>query len=233
MSNSSIVLLYDKILDNKLTIKLINFGTVALFIDYFVSLFKLAWPHILQYEYQPLLWKMEADGEHHVIDILALIGLYGSLTISFKKAGIKMWGLFALYFWYVLVSFHEEAWYISYAIAYSNMALPMFEHASLWIPDFLVIITFFIFYKITSKSDKANIRFNIPYKFFIVLSITYIIWILIGFPVTVDFFGYTAYYYSNFVNALEIFVWIISIIAFKTSFKVWNPTFKPIGVNKS
>ena len=234
--------IYSKILDNSLTLKLINFGTIALFLDYWISLIQLSWLSITANLYNPLLWKMEANGEHHVIDIIFLLGMYMILAWRFHKLNIKVWGLFALYFWYVCISFHETAWWTSYLISHTYFATQWIYHSSLWLPDGVTIASFFIFYKIIQNKNKQNkplnITWNLPYKFLLFLCIIFSIWIALGFPVTVDYYGWTIYYFNTPINGFEILVWASTITIFLLSLKVVKPELvvqsdlnKPKGVN--
>jgi hypothetical protein len=221
---------YNRILEDRFTLKLINFGTVALFLDYWIGLFSIAWPSITANIWNPLLWKMENNGEHHVLDMIPILFMYMFFAWKFNRLNIKVWGLFALYFWYVVVSFHEISWWISYLIVNSYFIVPFLEKSGLWIPDTVMVISFFVFYKITrnkTMQDKARITWNIPYRYFAFLVAIYTIWILFQFPVTVNYYGHTIYYFNNIVNLWEIVVWISTIFVFLRTFIVFKP--KPFG----
>lgn len=228
MSINKLIFYYNRILDYKWTVKLINYGTIALILDYTISTINYGRESIFTNPYNPLLWKMlNQTGEHHVCDLLAVWFLYCVLCYHIHKIGFRLYGLISFYFMYSVISWHELLWWLSYTISHIIYHIPFqmtwITYGSFWIGDLIVVSSFIYFYK-TTHNGKL-IKFNFPKIYIILLVSIYIFWILIGFPVTIDYLGKTAWYLNLYVNFYEMVIsWITPIFVFIKTFHVINPS---------
>ncbi len=97
-----------------------------------------------------------------------------------------------------LIAFHELTWYVIYPFFYGLS----FNDFVYYLP-FQIVLFSFVYV------DLKYIHFKgIKVAFLIVLAI-YALWVFTGFPVTLDYSGKTAWYYSPYVNNIEILSWVL------------------------
>lgn len=198
-----------KYLDRISTVKLINIGAIALYIDFQID----SITSLINTNQSILLWKITKTGEHHLLDFTAIILSFFILCIIFYKnpnPKIKrIFALFAFFTNYTLVGLHESAWYIGYYI--SSLIYGYYVNP-LWIIDsrlpfyIILIISYLLF------ARKGLVVF--PKRTLVLLTIFYMFWISIGFPVTIDYYGHTLFYSNIDVNLIEQVSWFIPIFAF-------------------
>lgn len=224
---SSLVKRYNSILDNKNIVKLLNYGSIALVLDYTILTINLGRESIFTNPTNPLLWKvLNETGEHHVLTLLAVWFLYSYLCYHIHKIKFRLYGIISFYFMYSVISWHELLWWFSYAISHIIYHIPFqmtwITYGAFWMGDLIVVLSFIYFYKRTRHGTL--IRFNFPRIYIVVLVCIYIFWILIRFPITIDYTGKTAWYFNDYVNFYEIVSWISSVLVFGVEFQVINPS---------
>lgn len=191
-------------MDNKWIIKIINYGAIALYLDF--NIYSLL--HVEFIDSNPLLWKVIA-GEHHVIDFFGILFCFFVLLPMFYKnpKTRKIYALIAFFTNYFLISFHEMLWYATFYAEhlFTNTYFnpDWFTHGKSFYAYIVIITAFFIL------SNRG--AYKLPIRMILVLGIYYLFWLGLGFPVTVDYNGFTPYYFNLDVNILEIVSWIIPI----------------------
>ena len=195
-----------KLLDNKWFIKLINYGAIALYIDFnIVSITSLQFTGN-----SILLWKITGNGEHHFIDFTAIILSFFVLCIVFYKSKDtrKVYALIAFFTNYFILAYHELLWFGFYAISRT------LSH-TYYNPQWIIQGNSFIAYVIAFITFIAFARYKkwkLPIRSMIILLVYYVFWLSIGFPVTIDYIqGHTIFYPSLYVNIVEIMSWLVAI----------------------
>lgn len=199
----------NQLLDSKYFLKVINIGAIALYIDFQIGTFTSA----INTNESIIFWKVTNTGEHHVLDFLGIIISFFVLCVIFYKYPNikvkKIFGVMAFFTNYTLIGLHESAWYIDYYISgilYSYYVNPLWIVESR-LPFYLIIIGAYLFF-----AKKGWIPY--PTKTIAVIIVYFSFWTLIGFPITIDYFGHTVWYSNLSVNILEIYSWLIPIFVF-------------------
>ena len=189
-------------------VTIINLSAIALYIDYLLD----TGISLQNTNMNIALWKITRSGDHHMIDMLGIIGSLFILAIIFYKnpKTKTLYGVFAFFTNFTMIGLHELGWYISYDI---NVLIQHNPFNVLWIlysyfDVYVIVIAAYVFFALKFKV------FVIPYRTIIILSIFYAFWVSIGFPVSIGYYGHTIYYYNIDVNIIEIISWLVPIFAF-------------------
>ena len=190
----------------------IDFGIPALIGWYIFSV-----SYHTDFSVSPLFWH-EMKGIHHTWDLLALFIFYFIMKFGFKMSSMK--SLINLVF---IIAVLEEGWYITYYLTHPTQIFAMTWIFSPVNIGYALVILFYFYY-----NRKANLP--IPLFFMISTTWTFIIWgSWFGFPLTVDFFGSTQYFFNPTINLIEILHWVLNIGAYSIDVLLW---FIFIGVRK-
>ena len=147
----------------------------------------------------PLFW--HSAGDHHLWDLIALLLFYQVQVRYFKQTPFL--SLLNLLF---LTYINEVYWYYTFVIShivYNEYFNPAWV-LSLQQLSFAIFILFMLY--VYRKLDRF------PTFYLLTITPIYIIWIYFGFHVTVDYQGYTQFYYDIPTNLTEIGHWFNAII---------------------
>lgn len=187
---------------------MLNLAAIAVYLDYNIS----SYSSIVKIGANPALWKITATGQHHLLDVSAiLISYFILLPVFYTNPKTKR--AFAFIAWfanYFTLAIHEDYWFGS---AYIHAFFTNIYFNPNWIlrsefffPYTLTIIAFLLFskYKVWA----------FPKYTIISVTLVYIFWVSIGFPVSIWYTGYTNDFLSLNVNYMEIASWMITIFVF-------------------
>lgn len=120
-------------------------------------------------------------------------------AIIFSTAAVLSWqkGLWGILLSVLGIAFHEGLWNIAYLFVAWNQKLP----SVIWAWAFCGVLACYVMLKLNHK----GMIIMLPWLLYLTA------WVAIGFPMTLDyrFGGITPYYYSAFVNLVEIGSWLI------------------------
>ena len=174
-------------------------GSLGVGTCFFVSLlftYNLSLNPFLWRVFDPKNYSILGQGNHHVL-IMILFGFMFYATVA--KGVNPLLTCIGMYFF---VEAYEGEWYITYII--SKYAYVGYFHLE-YLTATILSIPIIIFY----------IRlFGVPWKFLAFMIPMYSIWLLLGFPITNDFTGFTKYFYDIPVNALEVMTHVIAAIGY-------------------
>lgn len=154
----------------------------------------------------PVFWHLNS-GDHHLLDLLGLL-IFFFVMLSYKIPPII--SLMNLTF---IIAIHESFWFVTYSLTHQNELNPIFTPVQL---AYGAMIIFYLYVCFKGKSKTIKMSMPRPYIFITVMVISYMYWCAIGFPITVDFSGFTIYWMSGTINLLEITIWFLAIVSFNT-----------------
>lgn len=149
------------------------------------------------------------ESDHHLFDFLSIAGLAFALAIYFaRQHGLKArsffnYGLIAAFGSLVMWCAHEGYWWITAIIVHPSV----WGHPLHLVGGFgqtLTVCVLLLYPVVTIGYWK----WSIPWRFMLWVGGFYVVWALIGFPVTIWYSGPTQYYNSVTVSAIEELSWI-------------------------
>lgn len=163
----------------------------------------------------PLLWRvLGVQTAHHVWIMFGITGVYYWLTEHMDMEALPAVGGI----WFA-IAWHETLWWVT------DIAWILLNHVT-WNPllffgwiEMAAAVTYFAWYVVGAPW---------PRRYMAAMAGYYLVWFAAGFPVTINFYV-TQWYFSPWVNAIELGSWLFAIVAYMVleapSLSQWFSTF--------
>lgn len=141
----------------------------------------------------PILWRISGGTSHHAIVMVGIsLGYFGLVKIAKLKPVTAVIALV------IGVSIHEVMWWTVDYVLYGWFSIGPIQMMA------YVIILSFVYWRIRP-----------PIVYIELMTMVYLVWIIVGFPVTVNFAypGTTSLYWDLNTNMIEDGSWLIALLA--------------------